>query len=382
MTARASGGPWWKRALVIDIVVVMVLAAVLVVLVSVASESGARQVDSLAYVVVLAQALIQLFRRSRPVPVLVMSVILVFAYHAMGYPAIGNFPLVVPLFTVAVTGHTTAAVVATAISTMGTLGWMLAGESQSFLLSFSIVVREAAVLIAVVMAGIAIRNRRLLTIESRERLRLARVERDALAASERMRIARELHDIVAHTVAVIGIQARVATDTLADDPDQARKALEVISTSTREATSELRATIDVLREGEDAPLTPAPGLSQLPALVDSVRSGGLPVELVLTGDVRKLPGSVELTAYRVVQESLTNVVRHASASRAGVGIDYLPGLLTVTVTDDGIGGEAGSGFGIRGMRERVVAAGGTLAADSTGNGGFRVRAEIPLHTDS
>jgi signal transduction histidine kinase len=318
------------------------------------------------------------FRRSQPVPVLVISVILVFAYHAMSYPAIGNFPLVVPLFTVAVTGHTTAAVVATAISVVGTLGWMLAGESQPFLLSFSIVVREAAVLVAVVMAGIAIRNRRLLAMETRERLRLARVEQDVRAASERMRIARELHDIVAHTVAVIGIQARVATDALADDPQQARKALDVISASTREATSELRATIDVLREGEDAPLTPTPGLSQVPALVDSVESGGLPVDLVVSGAQRRLPGSVELTAYRVIQESLTNVVRHAGASKAGVTIEFSPGTLTVTVTDDGIGGETGPGFGLRGMRERVVAAGGTLVAGATGNGGFQVRAELPV----
>ena len=138
----------------------------------------------------------------------------------------------------------------------------------------------------------------------------------------------------------------------------------------------------MLAEGEDAPLTPTPGLSQVPALVDSVRSGGLPVDLVLAGDVRQLPGSVELTAYRVVQESLTNVVRHTVASKARVEIDYLPELLTVTVTDDGIGGEAVPGFGIRGMRERVMAAGGTLDAGSTGNGGFRVRAEIPLHADS
>ncbi len=370
---------WWKRPLVIDVTIVVVVAVVLVVLVTVASEPGAREADALAYVIVLLLALVQLFRRRQPVPVLVASVVLLFGYHAMGYPAIGNFPLVVPLFTVALTGHISAIVV-TALSVLGTLGWMLAGEEQSFLFSFSIVVREAAILIAVVLAGFAIRNRRLLAAETRERLRLARVEHEARAVSERMQIARELHDIVAHTVAVIGVQARVAADIIEDDPEEARRALEVISASTREATSELRTTIDVLREGEDAPLSPTPNLALVPTLVESVAAGGLPVELDISGEVRRLPGSVELTAYRVVQESLTNVVRHASASEAGVEIEYLPSALAVTVTDDGIGGKAVSGFGIRGMKERVAAAGGTLDAGPTGNGGFRVRAEIPLVT--
>ena len=260
--------PWWRPPLFIDVAVVVALAVVLVILVTVASEPGAQEADDLAYVVVLL-ALTQLFRRQQPVVVLLISVILVFAYHAMNYPAIGNFPLVVPLFTVALTGHIMAVVV-TAATIIGTLGWMLAGEAQPFLISFSIVVREAAILIAVVMAGFAIRNRRLLAAETRERLRLARVEHEARAVSERMQIARELHDIVAHTVAVSGVQARVAADTIDDDPEQARRALEVISLSTREATSELRTTIDVLREGEDAPLSPTPSLALVPTLVEAV----------------------------------------------------------------------------------------------------------------
>jgi signal transduction histidine kinase len=222
------------------------------------------------------------------------------------------------------------------------------------------------------------RNRRLLAAETRERLRLAKIEQESHAVTERMRIARELHDIVAHTVAVIGVQARVAADTLDDNPAQARVALDVISTATREATAELRATIDVLREGEDAPMSPTPGISQVPALVESVEAGGLPVELSVSGDRRRLAGSVELTAYRVIQESLTNVVRHSGASRAEVEIAYQPHTLTVSVTDNGVGAGGSSGFGIQGMKERVIAAGGTITAGATENGGFRVRAEIPI----
>jgi signal transduction histidine kinase len=233
-------------------------------------------------------------------------------------------------------------------------------------------------LVAVAMAGFATRGRRLLAIETRERLRLARVEQEARSASERMRIARELHDIIAHTVAVIGIQARVAADTLADDPEQARQAIQVISDSTREATSELRATVEVLREGDDAPLSPAPGLDQVPALVEAVVSGGLPVDLSIAGSQRHLPGSVELTADRVIQESLTNVVRHAHASAAAIEISYLPEALRVTVTDDGGGGIPEPGLGITGMKERVAAAGGQFEAGPTGNGGFKVEASIPL----
>jgi signal transduction histidine kinase len=264
---------------------------------------------------------------------------------------------------------------------LGTLGWMLVGESQPLLESLGVVLRDGAIMVAVVMAGFATRGRRLLAAETRERLRLARVEQEARAAAERMRIARELHDIIAHTVAVIGVQARVASDTLSDDPEQARQALRVINDSTREATSELRATVEVLREGEDAPLAPTPGLSHVPSLVEAVESGGLPVRLTVSGAERRLPGSVELTAYRVVQESLTNVVRHADATAAAIEIAYLPDALRITVSDDGIGGEAEPGFGITGMRERVLAGGGVFEAGPTGNTGFRVHALLPVERE-
>jgi signal transduction histidine kinase len=375
MASETDG--WWRRPIVVDIVAVAILAAVLAVLVTVASEPNSRPVDLAAYVVVGALAPTQLFRRRYPVQVLIISVFLNFVYHALNYPAIGNFPLALPLFTAALLGHNIAVVV-TVFSSVGTLAWMLAGESQPLLLSLSIVVREAAIMVAVITAGFAMRSRGLLAAETRERLRLARIEQESHAVSERMRIARELHDIVAHTVAVIGVQARVAADTLDDNPAQARAALDVISTATREATSELRATIDVLREGQDAPLSPTPSISQVPALVDSVEAGGLPVELRVSGDRRRLAGSVELTAYRVIQESLTNVVRHSQAGRAEVEIAYQPRTLIVTVTDDGVGGSGDGGFGIQGMKERVNAAGGTIAAGPTENGGFQVRAELPM----
>lgn len=369
---------WWKRPIVVDAAITVVLAIVLVILVRVASEVGARPVDAVAYSIVLAIAAIQMFRRRFPIQVLVASFVLDFAYHALSYPAIGvAIPLAVPLFTVSLLGDV-AAVAVVVSGVLGTLAWMVFGESQPFLDSLGVVVREGAILVAVVMAGFATRGRRLLAIETRERLRLARVEQEARITSERMRIARELHDVIAHTVAVIGIQARVAADTLADQPEQARQALEVISDSTREATSELRATIDVLREGDETPLTPAPGLDQVPALVESVEGGGLPVEVTMSGVERRLPGSVELTAYRVLQESLTNVVRHAGATAASIEIAYLPDGLKVTVTDDGIGGQATPGFGITGMKERVLACGGEFGAGPTSNGGFRVTALIPV----
>jgi len=203
---------------------------------------------------------------------------------------------------------------------------------------------------------------------------------------ERLRIARELHDVISHSIAMINVQAGVAAHVMAERPEQAREALLAIKGASRDALRDLRSVLGLLREPDRAePCPPLAGLAQLPALVQSVRDAGLRVELVGRADGLPLPASIDLAAYRVVQEALTNVIRHAPASSAWVTVDRRPGELLVAIEDDGrlpatATGEArrGAGHGLTGMRERVRAAGGTVDAGPRPEGGFLVRAIFPL----
>lgn len=370
--------PWWRRPLVVDIALTIAIGLVLIVQVSVASEPNSRAVDMTAYALVVVIALGTMLRRLHPVWVLVASVILVFVYHALDYPAIGlSIPLAIPLFTVAMLGRTIAGVVVVACLA-GTFGWLIAGESQTLLTGLSVVVREAAIMIAVVLAGSAYRSRRLLAEETTERLRLAGIERAAASTAERVEMAREIHDVIAHTVAVIGVQARVANEALDADVEQARRALEIIDEASKEATAELRTTVALLRQDNTpVPLSPVAGLQDLESLINSMSAGGLAIDLEL-GEVGDLPGTVERTVYRVVQEALTNVVRHSDADHVNVRIERRSETLTIVIEDDGSTSPGPEGHGIRGMRERVSAHGGSLRTGRMPAGGFRVEAVIPL----
>jgi signal transduction histidine kinase len=211
-------------------------------------------------------------------------------------------------------------------------------------------------------------------------------------ADERLRIARELHDVMGHTIAAITVQAGLAVDVLDDSPEQARRALAAIRAASREAMAEIKATVGVLRAdgGGAAPLSPAPGLDQIRELVSATKSTGLSVEVVRIGEPRPLPAAVDTTAYRIVQESLTNVVRHAGATHASVRIRYEPAALGIEVADDGIGGKGSldpgpaerRGYGIVGMTERASTLGGWLRAGPGPGGGFLVEARLPLEGSS
>ena len=251
--------------------------------------------------------------------------------------------------------------------------------------------------------GIALRARRQ-TLEARvrEAEERANVERQSAArmlAEERLRIAQELHDVVAHAMSVIAVQAGVGAHVLDQHPDQARAALEAISATSRGTLTEMRRLLGVLRDGEgERSHAPAPGLSDLPSLVADVQGVGVPVELKVTGDTFDEPNmGIELSAYRVVQEALTNVIKHAGATtRVEVRVARLPGRLEVEVVDDGRGAaalatsRAGStangvgattGHGLLGMRERVEVWGGSLVAEPAPGGGFRVKATLPCGDD-
>ena len=202
------------------------------------------------------------------------------------------------------------------------------------------------------------------------------------AVEERLRIARELHDSLTHSISVIRVQAGVAVHLTRKRGEEAPPALQAIQEAGADAARELRATLSVLRSMEDGDSS---GLCQLDGLVARARAAGLSVTVTVTGAERPLPPDVDRAAYRIVQEALTNVSRHAGLAHAVVSLQYTPGALSVQVDDDGTGEgarPAGTGLGLIGMRERVSALGGRLHAGPQDSGGFRVRADLPARAPS
>jgi signal transduction histidine kinase len=235
------------------------------------------------------------------------------------------------------------------------------------------------------LVGQALRRERLRTAQLRALTVQLEAERDArtrdAVAVERGRIARELHDIVAHALSVIAIQADAAGKLLRDHPGRAREPLETIQSTARAALDEMRQLVGLLREkGEHAPLGPQPGVADLERLVVDVRHSGLPVSLELTGTVIPLPPTVDLAAFRIVQEGLTNVRKHAGPADAHVTIHYEPDHLEVAIRDNGRTAitTSGGGHGLVGVQERVTLLGGELDAAAAENGGFLLRARLPL----
>ena len=249
--------------------------------------------------------------------------------------------------------------------------------------------RFTALLVLAPTAAVAVgmRGWRKRAGDSAERLLRAEAEHEAqtrrAVEAERARIAGELHDVVTHNVSVMVVQAGAARSVLDSSPDDAREALLAVEASGRTAMSELRHLLGLLAPGggeEEDLLVPQPGAARVPALVERVRAAGLSVELSVTG-ARDLPPGVDLAAYRVVQEALTNVIKHAGTSHAAVVLEYRPDDLLITVTDDGrpaTGPGGPGGRGLIGLRERVGLYGGELDAGPRPGGGWRVRARIPL----
>jgi signal transduction histidine kinase len=217
--------------------------------------------------------------------------------------------------------------------------------------------------------------------------RAARFEREreerarAAVTEERARIARELHDVVGHSVSLMTVQASAVRRLLRPEQEREREALLVVEQTGREALAEMRRMVGVLRRPEEAPaLAPQPSLEHLEKLVEQARESGLPVDLRVEGHPLQLPAGVDLTAYRLVQEGLTNALKHARAERAQVLVRYGPGDIEVTVSDDGRGAGSGDGggHGLVGMRERVAVYGGELEAGPRAEGGYRLRARLPV----
>jgi signal transduction histidine kinase len=206
------------------------------------------------------------------------------------------------------------------------------------------------------------------------------------SSEERLRIARELHDIIGHSLGTIAVQAGVGRHLMETDHEKAADALDSIAKISRDSLDEVRSVVAALRD-DGPPYRPAPGLADLPELVETVQATGLAVELTLPGDLVAIPRQTGAAVYRITREALTNIVRHAHASKASVRVDHHDGLVEVAVRDDGVGigngggRDSGNGHGIVGMRERAEALGGSLSAGPASEGGFLVTATLPVSSD-
>jgi signal transduction histidine kinase len=334
-----------------------------------------------ALVLVAVACLVLAWRRRWPVAVLGVSAAAATVYTLLGYVngAILVAPMAALYAVAAVSGVRRAA--AYGLGTLAVLGLASIAVNPFGPFGGGVVVLPFMVAV-VVVAGIAVANRRAYVESIR-----ARAEQDARRRidEERLRIARELHDVVAHTMATINVQAGVAVHVLPTRPEAAADALQAIKAASKEGLRELRAILNVLRQADDAdPTQPAPGTAQLETLVDGARRAGLETTLSVTGTPIPLPAAVDLAAYRIVQESLTNAIRHAGPAQATVSLSYGDDELRIDVADTGRGKLAGvvsegAGHGLAGMRERAAAVGGSVETGPSPGGGYRVAARLPLH---
>ncbi|MGW6473607.1 sensor histidine kinase [Streptomyces nigra] len=341
--------------------------------------------DPFARVLLVVASALLLWRKRYPVPVAFGTAAAVTVYLAAGYPYGPVFLTVaVACFNAVVTGHRWAGWTAIGAVWAGHVlvgHWLYrwlppSGDGAAPWEQEGVV---AAWVVAVVAVSELARVRREQWAKERaERAQAARRRAD----EERLRIARELHDVLAHSISVINVQAGVGLALLDTDPEQARTALTTIKAQSKEALGEVRQVLDTLRAPGDAPRAPAPGVARLPELVSQAAGAGLTVEV--EGEPPRLPPGTDLAAFRIVQEALTNVVRHSGSRRARVRFEQPDGAtLRLCVDDDGpaTGADAGgSGNGLAGMRERAAALGGTIEAGPRADGGFRVLAVLPLTT--
>ncbi|GID91052.1 sensor histidine kinase [Amorphoplanes digitatis] len=367
------------RAVAVDWAIAVGVAATLL-FTGVSGGDSATGAGLLGYLLLPAGGLALAARRRAPVTVLVVTGLCAAGYQAAGF----DVPAVAYLFAVyaAVRAGHRAVTVAVSVAMLAALPLAalasgLHDTGEAFARARGAL--ELAWLIAAGAAGEALRQaeRR---AEEAERTREETARRRA--DEERLRIARELHDSLTHQISIVRLQADVAVHVARRRGEQVPDALLAIQQAGREATRELRATLEALRD-DDA--TPPRGLDQVPELVERARTIGLDATLTIEGRRPDVPAAVDRTVYRIVQESLTNVARHAGAATASVRIDFRPGALAVRVDDDGRATPDTApvpGVGLLGMRERVTALGGRLRTEPRGGGGFTVEAELPVDRTS
>jgi len=347
-----------------------------------------RGILALGYALALLHTLPLAARRRFPGAVLGLCVASGLAVAALGLsPIVLGLAILVAVYSVAAYGDRWVSLAGLAAAEVGSVAVQLTpGRFQA-----PTVVSNGLVIGAAWLLGHFVGVRRAYTARLEERTAELEQAREELArravTEERLRLARELHDVVAHAMSVIAVQSGVGAHVASTQPEEAAKALTAIEVTSRAALEELRRLLGVLRQDSEpqGDLSPVPGLADLDSLLAEVAKAGLGVRLRVEGTPSPLPAGVDLSAYRIVQEALTNVVKHAGPARAQVVVGYRDREVTVEVTDDGRGvgalagdGRAGVGHGLIGMRERVAAFDGDLEAGPRPGGGFRVAARLPL----
>ncbi len=345
----------------------------------VSSCKAPHHLDALAFVLLAVGPVALLVRRGLPRGVMLFVLAVTLAYVALGYPQGPNYAAaIVALISAVIAGYRDEGLVALVAgwALFLSLPWALGRTGAPSVLAALALVAWLIVLFA---AAEALRVRR---ERAAERRQAREQETRRRADEERLRIARELHDVLAHNISLINVQSGVALHLMDERPEQARTALSAINEASADALREVRSVLGVLRgDGERAPRAPTAGLEQLSELVSRAAAGGLEISLDVSGERRPLPQSVELAGFRIVQEALTNVVRHAGAASVSVRVIYGRDELSLQIDDDGTGAVVANddgGSGITGMRERALALHGELEAASMPSGGFRVRARLPL----
>jgi signal transduction histidine kinase len=377
-----------SRELLIDVALAIGVAAAELIGTDRLGVNDDRPLDWLGSSLLVASAASLVVRRSWPIATLLTTAVLAFAYNAADYPsAFWTIPLALALYTAVAEGRRVAAIGIIAVA-FAALVLTDALFTRGHFTDPSHALWFTGWLTASFVAGEVsrARNAYLEEVERRasEAERTREEEARRRATEERMRIARELHDALAHSISVINVQAGVALHLLDRQPEQARPALIAITQASKDALRELRGTLGVLRGGDDEdPRAPVPTLARLDDLVTKATTAGVRVQVNVTGGPRPLPPGVDLAAYRIAQESLTNVARHARPATATLSIAYGTDELVVEVQDEGRttadARAVREGHGLLGMRERAAAVGGELDAGPRPEGGFRVRARLPLN---
>ena len=389
MASLGSVRTWWRaldRRLIDAAVAVVLLALTAIPLATDSLQAGQRPSDIWAYLLAVALCVPFVFHRRFPVAAITVACCALVLYAVGRYNAYPGLPIFVLVAGISLHSTRRRALLAAGLAAVAlSVAVWLQPERVATASTW------VASLLAVAVAwlwGENLRNRRArwAAMEERaRRLEAEREERDRQAVTdERLRIARELHDVVAHSMSVIAVQSGVANHVIDSRPAQARQALATIEATSRSALVELRRLLGVLRQGDDpvASLEPNPGMAELGRLADQIRSAGVEVELKVEGEPGDLPPGVDLSAFRIAQEGLTNVLKHGGGV-ARVLVRYSPGAVAVEIADDGRAGAAdvapaeGTGHGLIGMRERVAVFGGELTAGPVPGGGYRMAARLP-----
>lgn len=358
--------------LAVDGLLAVGLGAAVTIAIAVSPEPNARTPDLFAFALAAAIAALVFVRRRWPLRVLMATAALLLAYYWLDYPGIAPaVPLSVALGTAAASLPSRWPIGVAAFFVVASF----AGRQSPTSVVLADVVRDAALLLSVVLLGLTVRSRADRLAQAEARLRLT-VERRV--AEERVRIARDVHDIVGHTVAAMTVQAGLAADAFERDPAQAKQALQAVRSSGRAAMAELHSTVRVLRTA--APFEHAPGLADLGGLRERAEAAGLDCVIERTGEAGSVPALVETTLYRIAQEALTNVIKHAHAKTVRIAVRDTEDHVVLEVTDDGVGpsGSVVEGYGLTGMAERAASVGGTVTSGAGERDGFLVRAELPV----